>query len=116
MFLHSGDLLLMTTSPDRRGAQPRESTHAWMKLLVASEKPVVMAVNGAAVGAGTSLALVGGVVVVASDRADFMPGFPRSACCRTAPCSITSPRAIRPRRRKDFLMTNRRIDAETAWG
>src|SRR6476646_5423448 len=90
-----------------------KSTHAWMKLLVASEKPAIMAVNGAAVGAGTSLALVGDIVV-ASDRAYFMSGFPKVGVLPDCAFLYNLPRAIGLPAAKDFLMTNRRIDAETA--
>ena len=75
-FCAGGDLRNMTT--DRRTVAVRsrmKSTNAWMKLLVASEKPVIMAVNGAAVGAGTSLALVGDIApFFPFDRAEFHVG------------------------------------------
>ena len=113
-FCAGGDLRNMTT--DRRTIAVRsrmKSTHAWMKLLVASEKPVIMAVKGAAVGAGTSLALVGDIVV-ASDRAYFMSGFPKVGVLPDCALLYNLPRAIGLPAAKDFLMTNRRIDAETA--
>lgn len=113
-FCAGGDLRNMDV--DRRTVAVRQRlklTHGWMKILVNSEKPVIMAVNGAAVGAGVSFALTGDIVV-ASDRAFFMSGFPKVGVLPDLAVLYNLPRAIGLPQAKDFLMTNRRVDAQTA--
>lgn len=113
-FCAGGDLRNMADDRSTVAVRTRmQLTHAWMKLLVASEKPMICAVNGAAVGAGTSLALVGDIVV-ASDRAYFMAGFPKVGVLPDCALLYNLPRAVGLPAAKDFLMTNRRVDAEAA--
>ena len=64
-FCAGGDI---TNMADRGAPSVRErlhQSHAWVKLLLAGEKPVVAAVNGAAAGAGFSLAMMCDFVVAA---------------------------------------------------
>ena len=92
-------------------------SHGWVKNLIAGEKPVVAAVNGAAAGAGFSLALACDFVVVAED-AYFRAGFPGLGATPDLALALTLPRAIGMMRAKDVLMTNRRVSAQNAldWG
>ncbi len=116
-FCAGGDIANMA---DRSAATVRErmyKNHAWTKLLLAGEKPVVAAVNGAAAGAGFSLAMMCDFVVVA-DSAYFQAGFPGLGAAPDLGLALTLPRAVGMLRAKDILMTNRRITAEEAlkWG
>lgn len=88
-------------------------SHAWIGRLLEGEKPVVTAVNGAAVGAGFGLALLGDIVV-ASDTASFIGGFPLIGVAADYALGLTLPRAIGVVRAKDILMTNRRVEADEA--
>jgi 2-(1,2-epoxy-1,2-dihydrophenyl)acetyl-CoA isomerase len=63
-FCAGGDIRAMD---DRRATDTRARMHrhyrGWASRLLKSEKPVVMAVNGAAAGAGVSLALMGDIII-----------------------------------------------------
>jgi 2-(1,2-epoxy-1,2-dihydrophenyl)acetyl-CoA isomerase len=114
VFCAGGDLRAMNS--DRRTVavvKRMKLVHRWMKRLTASEKPVVMAVNGAAVGAGLSLALVGDIAI-ASDKAYFMSGFPKVGVLPDLAVIYNLPRAVGMPMAKDILLANRRIDAPTA--
>jgi 2-(1,2-epoxy-1,2-dihydrophenyl)acetyl-CoA isomerase len=113
VFCAGGDLSNMA---DRAAPSVRarmHPSHAWVKLLLAGEKPVVAAVNGAAAGAGFSLAMMCDFVLVA-DNAYFKAGFPGVGAAPDLGLALTLPRAIGMLRAKDILMTNRRVDAEEA--
>ena len=73
-FCAGGDIRAMD---DRRATDTRARMHrhyrGWASRLLKSEKPVVMAVNGAAAGAGVSLALMGDIII-ASRTAYFTTG------------------------------------------
>lgn len=116
-FCAGGDIANMS---DRSAPSVRErmyKNHTWTKLLLAGEKPVVAAVNGAAAGAGFSLAMMCDFVVVA-DSAYFQAGFPGLGAAPDLGLALTLPRAVGMFRAKDILMTNRRVTAEEAlaWG
>jgi 2-(1,2-epoxy-1,2-dihydrophenyl)acetyl-CoA isomerase len=112
-FCAGGDISNMAdrTAPSVRARM--HPSHAWVKLLLAGEKPVVAAVNGAAAGAGFSLAMMCDFVLVA-DNAYFKAGFPGLGAAPDLGLALTLPRAIGMLRAKDILMTNRRVDAQEA--
>ena len=112
-FCAGGDISNMA---DRSAPSVRERmhpSHEWVKLLLSGEKPVVAAVNGAAAGAGFSLAMMCDFVVLA-DNAYFKAGFPGLGAAPDLGLALTLPRAIGMLRAKDILMTNRRVSAEEA--
>jgi 2-(1,2-epoxy-1,2-dihydrophenyl)acetyl-CoA isomerase len=112
-FCAGGDISNMA---DRSAPSVRERmhpSHGWVKLLLSGEKPVVAAVNGAAAGAGFSLAMMCDFVVLA-DNAYFKAGFPGLGAVPDLGLALTLPRAIGMLRAKDILMTNRRVSAEEA--
>ncbi|HEY3698853.1 MAG TPA: enoyl-CoA hydratase-related protein [Spongiibacteraceae bacterium] len=114
IFCAGGDLRNM--SGDRRTVAVRERmarTHRITKLLSSCEKPVITAVNGAAVGAGLSLALLGDIIVAADD-AFFVSGFSKVGVFPDGGIVYNLPRAVGLVRAKDILLTNRRIDAHEA--
>lgn len=114
IFCAGGDLRNMRTDCSTVGVRERMAlTHACIKLLMACEKPVVTAVNGAAVGAGLSLALIGDVVLARED-AYFMAGFPKVGVLPDMGLLYTLPRAVGRVQASDILMTNRRIEAHEA--
>ncbi len=77
------------------------------------EKPVVMAVNGAAAGAGFGLAMLGDVILVAAE-ARFVPAFPRIGAVPDLGLAYTLPRAIGLSRAKDILLRNREVSSTEA--
>ena len=79
--------------------------------------PIVAAVNGAAAGAGMSLALASDIIV-ASDNAYFLPSFARLGLVPDAGITFHLARRIGGGRSLSSLMLAERIDAKTAldWG
>jgi len=90
-----------------------QTTHSWVKQLLTAEKPVIAAVNGAAVGAGFSLALLCDIVLV-SDKSFFRAGFSGLGAAPDLGLGLTLPRAVGYSRAKDILLTNRRIEPTEA--
>ena len=82
--------------------------------LLKAEKPVITAVNGAAAGAGVSVALTGDIII-ASKSAYFLTAFSRLGACPDLGLLATLPRAIGMARAKDMLLTSRKVAADEAW-
>ncbi len=114
IFCAGGDLRTMQSDRSTVGVRRRMAlTHASIRVLMGCEKPVVTAVNGAAVGAGLSLALIGDVVV-AAEGAYFMAGFPNVGVLPDMGLLYNLPRAVGRTQANDLLLTNRRVDAAEA--
>lgn len=112
-FCAGGDLRSMQ---DRRPNAVRariQSSWPFVLPLLRSEKPVVAAVNGAAAGAGLSLALLADIVI-ASEEAIFRGGFAAVGAVPDLGLAYTLPRAVGWARACDLLMTNRAVDAAEA--
>lgn len=112
-FCAGGDLRNMK---DRRAPQVMErmqQTYAWVERLVNGRTPVVAAVNGAAAGAGFSLAMLCDLVLV-SDTASFRAGFPNIGAAPDLGLAYTLPRVIGVQRARELLLTNRRVTADEA--
>jgi 2-(1,2-epoxy-1,2-dihydrophenyl)acetyl-CoA isomerase len=88
-------------------------SYVWLQALLDSEKPVVTAVNGVAVGAGFGLAMAGDLILAADD-AVFMAGFPAIGVVADYGLGRTLPRAVGAVRAKDILLTGRKVDAAEA--
>jgi 2-(1,2-epoxy-1,2-dihydrophenyl)acetyl-CoA isomerase len=112
-FCAGGDLKQMQERAAPRVRERLRQAHGWARLLVESEKPVVAAVNGAAVGAGFSLALLCDLVLV-SDRAYFRAGFAGIGAAPDFGLAYTLPRVVGMARAKEILLTNRRIEPPEA--
>lgn len=112
-FCAGGDISNMN---DRGAPSVRarmHQTYAWTKCILTGDKPVVAAVNGAAAGAGFSLALLCDIVIV-SDKAFFRAAFPGLGAAPDLGLALTLPRSVGAARAKDILLTNRRIEASEA--
>lgn len=85
--------------------------------LFSAKKPIVAAVQGAAVGAGLGLALVADFRVVAPE-ARFTANFVKLGFHPGFGITYTLPRVVGPQRAALLCMTGRRINGETAvdWG
>src|ERR687889_2372924 len=73
-FCVGQDLTEFREAPGDIGSRLRENYHPNIRAIRALEKPVIAAVNGAAAGAGMSLACACDIRI-ASDAATFAPGF-----------------------------------------
>jgi 2-(1,2-epoxy-1,2-dihydrophenyl)acetyl-CoA isomerase len=78
------------------------------------DKPVVAGVNGAAVGAGLSLAMAADIRL-ASSTARFHPGYARVGTSPDAGLTWTLPRAVGYERAMRFLLEQRMVDAGEAY-
>ncbi|HET6346925.1 MAG TPA: enoyl-CoA hydratase-related protein, partial [Myxococcota bacterium] len=85
----------------------------FLQVLSRFPKPIVAAVDGVAVGIGTTL-LLHCDVVVASDRARFQLPFVKLALVPEAASSVLLPAVIGLRRATEWLLTGDAIDAPTA--
>lgn len=85
----------------------------WVRTIVACEKPVVAAVNGAAAGAGFGLALACDVRLVAAS-ARMTAGYVRRGLSPDAGVSWMLPRQVGLARAAEILLTGRDVDAAEA--
>jgi 2-(1,2-epoxy-1,2-dihydrophenyl)acetyl-CoA isomerase len=86
---------------------------SWVLAVLACEKPVVAAVNGAAAGAGFGLALACDIRLVASS-ARMTAGYVRRGLSPDAGVSYFLPRHVGLARASDILLTGRDVDAAEA--
>jgi 2-(1,2-epoxy-1,2-dihydrophenyl)acetyl-CoA isomerase len=94
-----------------------QTYHPNVRAIRALEKPVIAAVNGAAAGAGLSLACVCDVRV-ASSAATFVPGFIGIGLVPDSGGTWFLNRLIGGARAFDWMCSNRRLEADEAlaWG
>jgi 2-(1,2-epoxy-1,2-dihydrophenyl)acetyl-CoA isomerase len=86
---------------------------AWVRGVVACEKPVIAAVNGPAAGAGFGLALACDLRIVAA-TARMTAGYVRRGLSPDAGVSWFLPRHVGLARASDILLTGRDVDAAEA--
>lgn len=113
-FCAGGDIRNMGLKRAPQIRSRMQGSYSWVNRLLKAEKPVITAVNGAAAGAGVSVALMGDIII-ASRTAYFMTAFARLGACPDLGLLATLPRAIGMARAKDMLLTSRKISAEEAW-
>lgn len=89
------------------------SLHGAIKTLATMAKPLVVAVNGPAAGAGLSLALLGDVVLAAKS-AHFTAAYTGIGLTPDGGMSWLLPRVVGLRRAQAMILTNERIGAEEA--
>ena len=99
------------------GGRLRASYHPTILGLRGLEKPVVAAVNGAAAGAGVSLALACDLRL-AADSATFVPAFINIGLIPDSGCTYFATRLLGYARALEWLGTGRRLTAAEAhaWG
>lgn len=114
-FCSGGDISLMLESQlDSVGYRDRmRALHQWFAELVNMEKPVIAAVDGAAFGAGLSLALAADFVI-ATRRAKFCAVFGRLGLVPDLGAMQLLPRIVGQQKAKELVFTARTVGAQEA--
>ena len=116
-FCAGQDIREFSALPGPIGDALEETYHPNVRAIRALEKPVIAAVNGAAAGAGLSLA-VACDVRVASDAAVFVPGFVGIGLVPDSGGTWFLHRLLGFARAFEWMSSNRRLSADEAleWG
>lgn len=115
-FCAGGDIRAMQDPAARKAPAVRNrmrAVHTWARALLDADKPVVAAVNGAAVGGGLALALLADIVI-ASETAYFLSAYSKLGVLPDLGVLQTLPWAIGSLRAKEMIMLNRRYSATEA--
>jgi 2-(1,2-epoxy-1,2-dihydrophenyl)acetyl-CoA isomerase len=119
-FCAGGDLKAMAASP--LGAGPfvqgiADDLHRAIATFARMDAVLITAVNGAAAGAGFSLAMIGDLVL-ATESASFTMAYTRAGLSPDGSSSYYLPRLIGVRRTQELMLTNRTLSARQAleWG
>jgi 2-(1,2-epoxy-1,2-dihydrophenyl)acetyl-CoA isomerase len=120
LFCAGGDLKSFATQGDALPAALKELTvhlHAAISRFTRMRAPLVVAVNGAAAGAGLSLASTGDLVL-AAESAKFTMAYTAAGLAPDGSSTWTLPRLIGLRRTQELMLTNRLLTATEAqaWG
>jgi len=119
-FCAGGDIKFMSRQGDNLGNAIKglaDDLHMAISTLSRSTKPLIIAVNGMAAGAGFSLAITGDIVI-ASDKAAFTMAYTKAGLSPDGSSSYYLPRLVGLRRAQDLMLTNRMLSADEAldWG
>lgn len=116
MFCVGGDIEGFKQAGDRLQSYTKEVT-GYLHLAVARfarmRKPLVTAINGAAAGAGFSLAIFGDIVI-AADNASFVLAYPGIGYTPDGGASWLLPRLVGLRKAQEIALLNPRIRADEA--
>jgi 2-(1,2-epoxy-1,2-dihydrophenyl)acetyl-CoA isomerase len=120
MFCAGGDIASFASAGDAIGEYVKEITtylHAAVSRFSRMNAPVIVAVNGAAAGAGFSLA-ASADLVIAAESAKFTMAYTAIGASPDGSASYFLPRLIGLRRTQELMLTNRRLSAQEAleWG
>jgi 2-(1,2-epoxy-1,2-dihydrophenyl)acetyl-CoA isomerase len=116
-FCVGQDLTEFRQSPGDIGARLRENYHPNILGIRALEKPVIASVNGAAAGAGLSIACACDIRI-AADSASFIPAFINIGLIPDSGGSYFVTRILGPARALEWLASGRKLTAAEAhaWG
>ncbi|HEY5659535.1 MAG TPA: enoyl-CoA hydratase-related protein [Gaiellaceae bacterium] len=116
-FCVGQDLTEFREAPGDIGSRLRDNYHPNVRAIRALEKPVIAAVNGAAAGAGMSLACACDLRL-AADSATFVPAFINIGLIPDSGGSYFVTRILGPARAFEWLASGRRLTAAEAhaWG
>jgi 2-(1,2-epoxy-1,2-dihydrophenyl)acetyl-CoA isomerase len=113
-FCAGGDLHMLRDNCDPWAVHRRfRALGAWFLSFLQFPKPVIVGVNGYAVGGGIGIALAGDLIV-ASESAKFVSGFFRLGVVPDVGTMYTLPRLIGLARAKRFLFGNETLTAREA--
>ena len=117
VFCAGGDLKALAENLGKRDTsldrQRFYHHHEWFQKLLNLEIPVIAAVDGAAYGAGFSIALSADFILC-SDRAKMCCVFPRIGLVPDLGAFFTLPRMVGLQRAKEIMFTGRPLDAQEA--
>ncbi len=119
-FCAGGDLKAMAAAPNARARSSRASPTtctARISTFARMDAVLITAVNGAAAGAGFSLAVTGDLVL-AAESASFTMAYTKAGLSPDGSSSYYLPRLIGIRRTQELMLTNRTLTAAEAldWG
>jgi len=116
-FCVGQDLTEFREAPGDIAKRLRDSYHPNIRAIRALEKPVIAAVNGAAAGAGMSLACACDIRI-ASDSASFVPAFINIGLIPDSGGSYFVTRILGPARAFEWLTSGKKLTAAEAhaWG
>ena len=114
-FCAGGDLKSMAASddPKRTLKGMADDLHKATSQFARMEKPIIVAVNGMAAGAGFSIA-VAGDFVIAAQSAKFTMAYTAAGLSPDGSSTYYLPRLIGIRRAMELMITNRRLTAQEA--
>jgi 2-(1,2-epoxy-1,2-dihydrophenyl)acetyl-CoA isomerase len=115
-FCAGGDLRAIQAAAQLDGEAKRaamQDTHVLFRELLTLDRPVIAAVDGAAYGAGFSLALTADFVLV-SPRARFCMVFMRIGVMPDCGATYTLPRVVGAQRARELFLSAREVDANEA--
>jgi 2-(1,2-epoxy-1,2-dihydrophenyl)acetyl-CoA isomerase len=116
LFCAGGDVAGFTRAGDAVPSLLKELT-AYMHMAIARfarmPKPLLCVVNGAAAGAGFSLAILGDIVLAARS-AKFSLAYGAIGLSPDGAATWLLPRLVGLRRAQELMLTNKRIDADEA--
>jgi 2-(1,2-epoxy-1,2-dihydrophenyl)acetyl-CoA isomerase len=120
LFCAGGDLKTFATFGSGIGRALKSLTtdlHAAQSRFMRMRAPVVIAVHGAAAGAGFPLAMIGDIVL-ASTNASFTMAYTAAGLSPDGGSTFILPRLIGMRRMQELTLLNRRLSAAEAldWG
>ncbi|WP_235525670.1 enoyl-CoA hydratase/isomerase family protein [Sphingomonas sp. Leaf34] len=118
LFCVAGDVKTFAAAGGDTPALVTELTtflHAAIAGLLRMDKPLVTAINGAAAGAGFSLAIMRDVAI-ANSASSFSTAYGLIGLTPDAGTSWLLPRLVGLRRAQEIALTNRRLDATEARG
>jgi 2-(1,2-epoxy-1,2-dihydrophenyl)acetyl-CoA isomerase len=116
LFCAGGDVAGFSQAGERLPAYLKEITayvHAAVVRLVRMGKPVVVALNGAAAGAGVGLAVLGDIVL-AAPNASFALAYTGIGLSPDGGTTWLLPRLIGLRRTQELCLLNKRVKAQEA--
>ena len=117
VFCAGGDLKALAAGLDNRNTlddrQRFYRYHDWFQKLLNIEIPVIAAVDGAAYGAGFSMALSADFILC-SNRAKLCCVFPRVGLVPDVGAFFTLPRMVGLQKAKEIMFTGRPLDAMEA--
>lgn len=114
-FCSGGDLRnIAEVGLDNAGWRQRlGNLHDWLRDLLTLDRPIVAAVDGAAYGAGFSLALLGDFIV-ATPRARFSMSFMKVGLVPDCAAFYTLPRIVGTQRARELMLSAREVSAQEA--
>lgn len=120
LFCAGGDVKSFGANLEQASPVLKELTatlHTAISRFSRMSKPLIIAVNGAAAGAGFSLA-VSGDYVISAESASFTMAYTMVGLCPDGSSSYFLPRLIGLRKTQELMMTNRTLSAQEAleWG